>query len=521
MNKFYKEYEMLSAYIDGELTIEEVKNIEDKLAISKDLQQKLVELRRVKELSQSSFQKVSESPYFETKLISSLNSESASGFQIKKWIPVLGISLTTIILMLFLRSNPKFFDTIIEEQKTKLAGLYTENLKPLFVTAGLTNADIFDFALYRKLPLDKERGQYLMLGSNEDGSEYFEIKTASKTDYKNDFEKFVTALNLSEKQKMQMDSILESYAEGMQEQILVNENNTLAISPKLWNYNKAIFADVMAFAKECNGEQFVKIIPAGSHNIDQPQLVEIAQVVRSAKDSDYIFMTPDTIFIERYRFDKEKFDDEMGKVHIELRKNLQEAEKQLEQQDFVIKLDDNIVKLKSKGGWDKSFEVFIDTNVCRVHIPNMRVSIPDIPLPDLDELEAQIETATKNLQSFTIKIPKEGYSRQHFEFRVDVGDSSQKYNYDINIPNFKTPILPDAFMNDSSMSEIYSFKADSISNAIKLLINDSVIFNQKDFHFQMKEFQKEMRKLREEMLKLQKNLQKEPSKVKSDEPIEI
>ena len=97
----------------------------------------------------------------------------------KKWIPVLGISLTTIVLMLFLRSNPKFFDTIIEEHKTKLAGLYTENLKPLFITAGLTNEDIFDFALYRKLPLDKERGQYLMLGSNEDGSDYFEIKTAS------------------------------------------------------------------------------------------------------------------------------------------------------------------------------------------------------------------------------------------------------------------------------------------------------------------------------------------------------
>jgi hypothetical protein len=37
----------------------------------------------------------------------------------------------------------------------------------------------------------------------------------------------------------------------------------------------------------------------------------------------------------------------------------------------------------------------------------------------------------------------------------------------------------------------------------------------------MKEFQKEMRKLREEMLKLQKNLQKEPNKVISDEPVEI
>jgi len=153
----------------------------------------------------------------------------------------------------------------------------------------------------------------------------------------------------------------------------------------------------------------------------------------------------------------------------------------------------------------------------------MNINLSNIPLPNLDELEAQIEAATKNIKSFSIKIPKEGSIRKKFEFRVDVGDSSQKFNFDIDIPNFNTPILPDAFMNDSSLynNEAYRFKADSLSNAIKLLINDSAIFNQKDFQFQMKEFQKEMRKLREEMLKLQKDLQKEPLKVKTDEPIEI
>ena len=523
MNKFYKEYEMLSAYIDGELTKEEVKYIEDKLTVSKDLQQKLIELKRIKELSQSSFQKVTESPYFETKLIASLNSENSSGFKMKRWIPILGISLATIVLMVFLKSNPHFFETVIEEQKTKLAGLYTENLKPLFITAGLTNEDVFDFALYRKLPLDKEHGQYLMLGSNADGSEYFEIKTASIAETNNDFEKFIAALNLNKEQKMQIDSILKSYADDMQEQILVNENNTVAISPKLWNYNKAIFADIMAFAKDANGEQFAKIVPAGFRDIDRPQLVEIAQVVKTASDSDYIFMTPDTIFVETFRFDRDKFDKEMKHMQIELRKNLKEVEKELHQQKFVFNFDSNIVKLKSHGGWDKNFEVFFDTNICRVNIPNMNINLSNIPLPNLDELEAQIEAATKNIKSFSIKIPKEGSIRKKFEFRVDVGDSSQKFNFDIDIPNFNTPILPDEFMNDSSLynNEAYRFKADSLSNAIKLLINDSAIFNQKDFQFQMKEFQKEMRKLREEMLKLQKDLQKEPLKVKTDEPIEI
>ena len=101
MTQFYKEYEMLSAYIDGELNKEEIKYIEDKIAVSKDLQQKLNELKRVKELSQSSFLKVEQSPYFETKLIANLDSENHSKIKFRKWIPVLGVSLATILLMLF------------------------------------------------------------------------------------------------------------------------------------------------------------------------------------------------------------------------------------------------------------------------------------------------------------------------------------------------------------------------------------------------------------------------------------
>jgi hypothetical protein len=525
MNNFYKEYEMLSAYIDGELSKEEVKYIEEKLAVSKDLQQKLAELKRIKELSESSFQKIPESPYFETRLISSLSSDAPTGFKYRKWIPVIGVSLATIVLMLFLKSNPKFFDSIIEEQKSRIAGLYTENLQPLFTTAGLTNEDIFDFAINRQLPLDKERGQYLMLGSNEDGSEYFEVKTAPKSESKSDFEKFVTALNLNEKQKMQMDSILDSYADGMQDQILINENSTIAISPKLWNYNKAIFADIMAFAKDANNEQFAKIVPAEFREIDKPQLVELAHGVRAAKDSDYIFLTPDTIFVETFKFNREKFNDDMKKLRVELKKNLQEVEKQQKQMqhDIVIKLDENLLKLKAKGGLDKNFEVYIDTNLCRVQIPDISFNVNDIPLPNLAELETQIEAATKQIKSFSFKIPKEGKDKEHFGFQIDVGDSSNKFDYKIHIPNLDLTVSPETFLGDSSLynNEAYRIKADSMANAIKLMINDSMIINQKDFQMQMKEFKKEMRKLREELLKLQKNLNKEQKEVKSEESIEI
>lgn len=523
MTQFYKEYEMLSAYIDGELSVDEVKYLEEKLAVSKDLQQKFVELKRVKELSQTSFSKVEPSPYFETKLIANLESDHQKKFKFGKWIPVAGISLVTVVLMLFLRSNPDFFESVIEEQKSKIAGLYTDNLKPLFITAGLTNEDVFNFALHRKLPIDKEKGQYLFLGTNDDGSEYFEIKTASFTDTQNDFDKFIAALDLNENQKEKIDSILESYAEDMQAQVLVNENNTVAISPKLWNYNKAIFADVMAFAKDCNYEQYDKIMPAEFHRIDRPQLMEIAEVVKAAEDSDYIFMTPDTIFIESYTFDTKKYNDEMKKMEIEVKKHMKEAEKQLSHQNFVLKIDKDRINIHSNRDKQRKFEIYVDTNICRVHIPNLNFDWSEAALPKLEELEAQIDAATKNLQSFTFRIPKAERIRKKYEVRVDVKDSSQNYNFNFNIPRIKVPLNPNTLASDSVLrkSEIYSFKADSISNLIQKFFNDPEFFDRGDFKIEMKEFQKEMQKLREELLRLQKDLKKEPTKLKEAEGIEI
>lgn len=523
MNKFYKEYEMLSAYIDGELNESDVKNLEDKLAVSKDLQIKLAELKKLKQLVHTSAEKANKSPYFETKLISQLADKQTSKFNLKKWTPVIGIAAATIILMIFLKSNPQFFEDVIDQQKSMLSGLYKENLRPLFLTAGLTREDVVDFAFYRKLPLDKERGQFLFLGSNEEGLEYFEIKTAGLTNQSYSFEKFVKAFGLSDNQKKQVDSILDYYANEMESQVLVNENNTVAINPKLWKYNNAIIADLMAFAKDANQNQFLQIAPVEFQKMDKPQLVELSNVIKSASDSDYIFFTPDTIFVETFSFDREKFAREMKNLKKELKDNLAEVRKNLQQQNLVFNIDSNLIKLKSKGRWNNNFELHIDTNICRVVIPDLGINVPNFSIPHLEELEAQIDASNKNLKSFSVKVPFAQQKIQKYDFKVNLGDSSKKFYYDFDIKDFRVPFPPNASKEDSSFynSDLYKFKADSFSKALKHFFNDSMLFDQKEFQRQMQEFQKEMQRLREEMLRLQKDLRREPIKTDKSEPIEI
>ena len=147
-----RDLELLSAYVDGEVSEQERLEIEQKLKLSPELQQELLKLQKLKKLTLSSSKRLDDSPYFETRLMARLNDEK-TGKKLKRWYPAIGFALFTILLMLFLKFNPDIINEVVEEQKSNIAGFYKENLKPLLFAADLTNEDIFNFAFYHQLPI--------------------------------------------------------------------------------------------------------------------------------------------------------------------------------------------------------------------------------------------------------------------------------------------------------------------------------------------------------------------------------
>ena len=67
-----KDIELLSAYVDGELSQPEKKYIEEKIKSSLELQKELSDLKKLKELAAGSFDRISDFPYFETSLFTNL-----------------------------------------------------------------------------------------------------------------------------------------------------------------------------------------------------------------------------------------------------------------------------------------------------------------------------------------------------------------------------------------------------------------------------------------------------------------
>ncbi len=502
MKNLHKEFKLLSAYIDDELTPGEKSEIEEKLLSSRELQSELKKLKKIKELTSYSYKKVEENPYFETRVGAALSFNNHRKNRIKKWYPAIGFTIITIALMVILKFNPNIIEDILKQQKTNLSGFYTENLKPLLLTAGLTNEDIFNFAFSKQLPLDKSNRKYLLLGSKSNGDNYFEIKNASIIPDGDSFDKFVRALNLNKEQKQQMDSILDSYADDLQSQVLVNDKNTVAINPNLWNYHKAIFADIMAFAKDVNRNEFNKFVPSGYTFYNKSEVNNFVSKIKNRPDSQYIFITPDSVFSSTFNFDKDKFRAEMEKFHKELKENLKNFDKNSKEFRFNVIIDSNLAKLKKDKSFNKNFKVFIDSNMCRVELGN--IQIPHIELPNFDSIAAQIDKATKNFRSFSFSLPQFD-GKNHFKFKFRDGDST--HSFDFKIPNVDSLI---------GLHKNFFYSPGDSTAAFKFFQNDSLI-NQKEFRKQMQKLQKEIEKMREEMNNLKNNMNKETKKSKSVE----
>jgi hypothetical protein len=135
----------------------------------------------------------------------------------------------------------------------------------------------------------------------------------------------------------------------------------------------------------------------------------------------------------------------------------------------------------------------------------------------MDSIEALIEEATKNLQSFSFSIPKFDEKTLNFDFRIS--DSTGSHDFDIQIPNIDSLInlhIPnmDSLMELEEFNWEHNQNPDSILSKFKFFFNDSLIYNPPNFEFRMRDFEEEMENLKEEMNKLKKEIRKDSAKSK-------
>jgi len=531
MKNFYKsnyrtggKYELLSAYLDNELSDEDVKKLEKELQFSKELQEKLGELKKIKQITVSSITPVQENPFFETRLAATLKVKNPWYFNLKRFSTVYSVVSLSVVLMIVLKYNPKIVDKLVDQQKSNITAFYKQNLKPLLYTANLTNEDIFDFAFYHQLPLDSQKKQYLMLGSDKNGKQYFEIKDAGFAQGGNNLDKFVKNLNMNENQHRQMDSILTSYANDLQAQVLVNEKNTVAINPNIWNFNKAIAMDLISFAQKVNRKVSQKEFPTAASPLASAKALKLmAKEIKSAKNNKYIFFTADSIFSDQYQFNENEFAKEMENWSAYMSNNFKNFDKQFKNFNVNVHFGDNFAKLRKGTSGKKGFNVYVDSNNCRVDIPE--IEIPQIILPNMDGLSERIDSLTKYFSSMAFAMPNQGRGK-NFNYKYLYTDSSKGYKFNYKAYGFDSSFTSGGPRTNQMLkrrfSKNFNFNPDSIASIFKMFMGDSSNgADQKELKKQLRSFERQMQQFQKQMEQMQKQFQKSTPGESDEKPVEI
>lgn len=496
MKNYRYDIEMLSAYLDGELSPKEKYYIEQKIKSSLDLQRKLNELKKLKTVTNESKPVLEESFYFEERLMASLSSSGHTGEKLKKWIPVFTFSGLAAVLVFVLSINPAFIKNIIDEQKGNIADFYKTNLKPLLYAANLSSEDIFNFALNEELPLDPSNSQILKLSYDQTGKEYFEIKQNSEARSKNNLNNFVNALELDDQEKLQMDSLLKVYSEKISAQILVSDKNAIAINPNIWNLRKAVLADIISFAKKHGNENFQKIAPIDKVPLPDKNIVWLEKV-KTQSPNDFIIVTPDSVFSTKIDIDLAELNRDIVKANEELNK----AEKENRKHKIVFKFnsDSSYSDLRDKVKSDSNFRIFVHNNGVQVHLE--KIDIPDFELPNFDSIASIINEAARNFSVVNVGPPSlpEVPVSKNYQVRRENNYSPSLRTREVNVDSVIEENNRRIELNNKRRQSNNRFYNDSSSNEIKLMVDSLIIKQNEELRKQIEQLRKEIEKFRQDM----------------------
>lgn len=375
MKHIYDDYTLLSAYLDNELTDKEIEYIEKRLRNSLELQNKLNELKKIKEVTIKSKKELPENHYFEQRIMSALLEEKPKSFFSTKWIPAFGLAAVSLLIFVSLNVNPDIFKNLNINEKN--ISDYTISLKPLFLPSEISNEDLFNFALYQEIPLNNDENQVIKIGLDKSGNEYFEVRKADNVD-NNNLNNFLSKLNLTDEKKSKVDSLFKSYAIQLSKHILVGNENAIAINPTVWNLRKAMIADFIALTRQLDTKNFDRL--ANLYKIPIPRS-QIAwnKKLDSIHTNKYIVFTPDSVFTSELTLTIKDFAD-LSTDNL-VRRN---SDKKLHKIDFDSVFNQQGQKVK----------IFRAPDFVQVQVEEFE--IPDIQIPDFNSLVEIIEKSLRN-----------------------------------------------------------------------------------------------------------------------------
>ncbi len=387
----------------------------------------------------------------------------------KKYSLGIGLFALTVTLMLFFKNNRQNITTIIEEGKGSLIDFYTKNLKPLFFKTDITNEDVFNFALYQNLPLNKKEDKILQINDESSGYDIFQIQPVAYNDNTKNYEEFIRYLDLNNKQKSDVDSILEFYKGELYSSILVNDENTIAVNPRIINLQKAIMADLVAFAQKVSSKRSKDLLPINYSFESNPEVEDMINIAKTEDKNDFIFFTPDTVFMQKCEFDKDKVKKELALAKEDIRL----ARDRLNDLKIKVNID--------KNGFEIAIDSIIQNNLhFMIDSTGFTVACQKIEKHDFKKfvnLENNLHAVKEMLKSFTVRTTRDGRKEKSKsnDLKFNLDDDEIKFEINVNLDSLIESSLKFIDAIDFEKYDKMSVDIDSLLKELELIKRDSLI----------------------------------------------
>ena len=381
-------------------------------------------------------------------------------FNIKKWLPISTLVIFSIALLFYFGTNEDALDDL-NGLNTEVAAFYSENLKPLFFKTKLSNEDVFNFALYQNLPIDKSENKIIQIETDDVGNELYEIKEAALKQELNNYEKFSKKLKLNEEEQYQLDSILSEYKDDLYYAVYSDEGNTFAVDTRLGLIQKALSTELNDFinlSKNKNAEKF-------KH--DYSSLARFHETIdeeRKRKINDYIVFTPDTVIKTKFVIDR----FEIPEIDL-VTENIK-----LKPSDSIIVFIKPVDPVKIKHFDEESIEYEFEHNIVRAVLPESYFETMDIK--DYENLKIELDSSANEFK-LCVGIDPENEDGFQINFKGKGEDSVEIYNFEFNLDNLEE-IINESMKNigefDVEDWEEFGLKMDSLARRMERLKIDTI-----------------------------------------------
>lgn len=392
---------------------------------------------------------------------------------IKKYLPVSSLIILTIFLMIFFRYNKRDINRLIEEGKNNLVSFYAQNLKPLFATTEISNEDVFNFALYQSLPIDKENNRVLLVSDEMSGNQVYEIKPSTFIPNTYNYDSYADFLELSPRDKLKADSILNTYKKEIYLSVLTNEKNALAINPKLGELQKAVLADLIAFSEQVNYEKANKLFQMQNKLLSGKNLTTFTTSAKEFPGNNYIFITPDTVLHTEFEIDTREFDKLKD---LELDRKVAEEKLKSIKIEYEPERNDRYSKRGVKRV-ERKFVHQFDSNFVKVVIPFDEITGYSSAVFN-DSIKANLKKAADKLRMLTVDWEDQ---KHHYSGKAPVpppkpprNKESLEFQLNFNPQAFAKQALEMVSKGNIEDWEKLGAKMDSMAKAFEKQLTDSV-----------------------------------------------